>query len=179
MNVFGYSSSGINTLKSYYATALRYAQATDDSGAVPISVVGIVQNLNFSNGTGAQLVAQQISWEAYVSQLDGAVQGIIDARTGSGMDASDVIDWWANIAMPQLSTLSLTERAENIVAPTGSALGEDVGSIFDKIPLWVKLGGGGLLVVIILGQLSPALSLLKWFAPKKQRRATAGYRRRR
>lgn len=178
MRAFGYSSSGINTLKSYYATLHDYAVATDNIG-VGINVVPVVEMLNFSNGQGAKLIAQQISWDMYASQLQGTIDNLIDLRGQFGIDNSSLLDWSANIVRPQLTVLSLTERAENIVEPTGSALGEDVGSIFDKIPLWVKLGGGGLLVVIILGQLSPALSLLKWFAPKKQRRATAGYRRRR
>lgn len=173
MNRFGYSASGLATLQSYYATLLSYAQATDNTGAVPISTVGIVQNLNFSNGTGAKLIAQQLSWDGYVSQLRGAIDGVIDARNGSGVDASDIIDWASNIVIPQLTLLSVSESISNTFAPTGNTALEALSNI----PLWVKVGAGGLLGVIILGQLSPVLSLFKHLAPKKH--STAGYRRRR
>lgn len=175
MSRFGYSASGIDTLKSLYATLHSYAEATDAAGS-PVSMVGVAENLNFTNGTGAQLVGNKLSIDGYVSQLQGVVDGIVGARQSIGMSSDDVLDWWGNVGFPQTTTLSVAENAYEMFQPAGGVASDATGSFFDAIPLWVKIGGGGLLAVILMGQLKPILSLFK---SSSKRKAVADYRRRR
>ncbi len=177
MRRFGYSSSGIGTLKSLYATAHRFAESTDAAGS-PISTVGVLENLNFSNGSGAQLVASQMSIDAYVSQLQGAVEGIIGARQSIGVDASDVIDWWSNIGLPQTSALSVAESAYETFTPAGNVASEGLGNALDAIPMWVKVGGGALLAALLLGQITPLTKMVSGVFKSSPKRRLAGRNRR-
>ena len=179
---FGYSVSGLAAMQSLYNTAQLYANATDAVGASPFLLGGVTSNLNFSTGMGARLTRNEISFEAYVAALQGAVEGIIYTRQSVGMDASEVIDWWSNIGLPQTHTLALAEKAYATIKPAADTAGEAAKNLFDTIPGWVKLMAGGLIVVIFLGQLKPFMSAAKTFlraAPKRQAVAGYGQRKRR
>ena len=168
MTRFGYSSSGIATMKSLHATAQAFADATGEPAS------SVLQMLNFSSGTGAKLAANQLSWDAYTSQLEGGVVGIIDQRQSFGMDANDVIDWWSNIGQPRTSALSVAERAYETLSPVGDVAAEGVGNALDAIPLWVKVGGGGLLVVLLMGQFTPLVKMMSSVFKAGPKRRYAG-----
>lgn len=120
----GVSTDGLNVLEGLYNTALYYAQQADQVAAakgVPLTVAGIVTNLDFKRGSGAQLAAGSISWGAYASQLEASVTGVVEFQQSLGMDASPVIDWWSNVAAKQLQRMSVTEPVGSLVAPVVAA----------------------------------------------------------